>query len=83
MVLPPTVVQPDYNPQFDDEDVDFLELDETADILTLGIVTLRESGPATINLKGPIVINRATWVGKQVIPKNAARYSARHLLKVA
>jgi flagellar assembly factor FliW len=83
LVLPPTAIVPDYNPQLEDEDANFLDLDESAEILTLGIVTVRESGPTTVNLKGPIVINRATWVGKQVIPKNAARYSARHPLKVA
>jgi len=34
-------------------------------------------------LKGPIVINRHTHIGKQVIITNAADYSVHHPLPVA
>jgi flagellar assembly factor FliW len=33
-----------------------------------------------VNLKGPIVINRRTLIGKQVIINNAAQYSLNHPL---
>jgi len=33
-----------------------------------------------VNLKGPIVINRRTLIGKQVILNNASRYSLHHPL---
>jgi len=36
-----------------------------------------------VNLKGPIVINRRTLTGKQVIPVNAAEYAIRHPLPLA
>jgi len=80
LVLPPSAILANYQPDFEYEDVEFLELNETADALILNIVTMRESGPATVNLKGPIVINRRTWIGKQVIPNNAAQYPTRHPL---
>lgn len=83
LVLPPGVVAPDYQPDIAAEDVDFLELEDPADAFILNIVTLRNGGKATINLKGPIVINRRTWVGKQVIPVNGAEYSVRHPLPVS
>ena len=53
------------------------------DAILFNIVTLRGSDPATINLKGPIVINRHTMIGKQVIPNNAAAYSLHHPLPVS
>jgi flagellar assembly factor FliW len=83
LVVPPGAAVPDYQPDLDDQDVEFLELDDPADAFILNIVTLRGAGQATINLKGPIVINRRTWIGKQVIPVNAAQYPVRHPLPVS
>jgi flagellar assembly factor FliW len=80
LVAPPSQVVPDYRPDISDDEVDFLELTDPADAFLLNIVTLRGSGQATINLKGPVVINRRTLVGKQVIPTNAAQYSLHHPL---
>jgi flagellar assembly factor FliW len=83
LVVPPGVVAPNYQPDLDDQDVEFLGLEDPADALILNTVTLREGGRATVNLKGPIVINRRTWIGKQVIPTNAAQYPVRHPLPIA
>ena len=83
LVVPPGVVLPDYQPDLDDQDVEFLELESPADAFILNIVTLRGGGKATVNLKGPIVINRRTWIGKQVIPVNGAQYPVRHPLSVS
>jgi flagellar assembly factor FliW len=74
---------PDYQPDIAEADVKFLELTTPADALLVNIVTLRGDGQATINLKGPVVINRHTMVGKQVIPNNAAQYSLHHPLPVS
>ena len=49
----------------------------------LNIVTLRGKQSATINLKGPIVINRHTLIGKQVILANAADFTLQHPLSLA
>jgi flagellar assembly factor FliW len=83
LVVPPGQAVPDYQPELDDQDVEFLELEAASDALILNIVTLRGAGKATINLKGPIVINRRTWIGKQVIPVNGAQYPVRHPLSVS
>ena len=83
LVVAPSLVVPDYQPDFGDSDVEFLELTSPADGFLISIVTLRPHSQATVNLKGPIVINRRTLIGKQVIPNNAAGYSLRHPLPVS
>ena len=83
LVVSPFLVVPDYQPDLAAEDVDYLGLDKPDDALVVNIVTLRGNGPATVNLKAPVVINRHTLVGKQVIPNNAANFEVCHPLPVA
>jgi flagellar assembly factor FliW len=83
LIVSPFIAVPDYEPDISQQDVDFLGLTTPADSLVYNIVTLRGKGPATINLKGPIIINRHTMVGKQVIPNNAATFSLHHPLPVS
>ena len=78
LVVPPFCVKPDYQPDISDDEVDFLELSDPADAFLLNIVTLRGNNQATVNLKGPVVINRRTLIGMQVILNNAAQYSIVH-----
>jgi flagellar assembly factor FliW len=82
VVLDPFVALPDYQPDIPQVDVDFLSLKQPNDAMLLGIVTLHDRNRATINLKGPIVINRHTRVAKQVIIANASAYSVTHPLPV-
>src|SRR5690606_5156352 len=79
LVISPQFVLPEYQPDISDDDAAFLALTDPQDALLLNIVTLRANGQATVNLKGPIVINRRTLIGKQVIPNNAAKYPLNHL----
>lgn len=81
LLLPPDAVVPDYRPQLTPEDMDFLELEDLSDAFILTTVTVKDEG-VTMNLKGPIVINRRTWIGKQVVPVNANDYSAQYPLDV-
>ncbi len=83
LLVPPFDVLPEYEPELPPEDVDFLELDSPGDALMFNIVTLRANGHATANLKGPIVVNRHTLRGKQVVLANAANWSLRHPLPSA
>lgn len=83
LLLEPVFALPDYQPDLPDPDVDFLGLKDSQDAQLYNIVTVRSPGQATINLKGPIVFNRTTGVGKQVILNNAADYSVRHPLPLA
>lgn len=83
VVVDPFVVVPDYQPDIPQADVDFLKLNQPDDALLLGVVTVHNEYRATINLKGPIVVNRHTRIGKQVIIANAAAYSVTHPLPLA
>ena len=83
VVVNPFLVVPDYQPDIPQSDVDFLGLKNANDALLLNIVTVHGPNRATINLKGPIVINRHTHVGKQIIIANAVNYSVQHPLPVA
>ncbi|MDX1950911.1 MAG: flagellar assembly protein FliW [Verrucomicrobiota bacterium] len=82
LVIPPFDFVPEYQPEISDEDVQFLGLTSPLDAWIFNIVTLRTGG-ATMNLKGPVVINRHTLIGKQVVLVNAADYSLQHPLPVA
>jgi flagellar assembly factor FliW len=83
LVLSSAFVLPDYQPDISNDDVEFLGLNDPDDALLLNIVTIHANGQATVNLKGPIVINRHTLIGKQVIPNNAAEYTLQHPLAVS
>ena len=82
VVISPTVALPDYNPQFSEQDMRFLGLNRPQDMLMFNIVTIRSPDSATVNLKGPIVLNRRTLVGKQIIPLNAVNFPVKHPLLV-
>jgi flagellar assembly factor FliW len=77
VVMNPSVAAPDYAPDIAQADIEFLGIQSPGDALVLNIVTVR-NGQATVNLKGPIVINRHTLVGKQCIPTNVADYALQH-----
>ena len=80
LVISPFEVVPSYQPDLPAEDVLFLGLESPEDALLLNIVTLRARSRSTVNLKGPIVINRFSLIGKQVVLANAADYSVQHPL---
>jgi len=78
VVLPALEFLPDYQPDVPAEDVKFLEISKPEDALVFNIVTLRPKAQSTVNLKGPIVINRYTLKAKQVVLANAGIYSVQH-----
>lgn len=80
LVVSPGDVLQEYQPDISDEDAVFLELTEPEDAMVLNIVTLHADGKATVNLKGPVVINRRTLKGKQVIPRNVSKFALQHPL---
>ncbi|MEW6302735.1 MAG: flagellar assembly protein FliW [Verrucomicrobiota bacterium] len=82
LVVPPFDVLPEYAPRLSPEDVAFLELGDPSEAWLFNIVTVRGPGRATVNLKGPVVFNRFTFRGKQVVIANAADYSLQHPLPV-
>ena len=82
LVIPGSLALHDYQPELSDEDTAFLKLTSPDEALVLNIVTLRAPGMATVNLKGPIVVNKTAWRGKQVVLVNAAAYGLQHNLPV-
>ena len=82
IIIEPQGLVPDYTLEINDDDADALGLTCVADVLLFNIVTFRGEQPdaATVNLIGPIVVNRHTQLGRQVVIANYAGYSARHPL---
>ncbi|MBE7498727.1 MAG: flagellar assembly protein FliW [Verrucomicrobiales bacterium] len=83
LVVPPLSLLPQYRPELSDDDVRSLALERPEDASVLCVVTVRGPHEATMNLKGPIIVNRRTQVGRQVIPLNAADFSVEHPLPLA
>ena len=68
VVVPPGPFFPDYAPEVDDDVVDALELTSADDAVVLVIVTVADPvDRSTANLLGPIVVNRRTHRGAQVV----------------
>jgi len=82
LVMSPFVVVPDYQPEISEDDAGNLGLQGPRETLIFNIVTVRGTQQATVNLKGPIVLNRRTLVAKQVIPLNAPQLPVAHPLPV-
>lgn len=82
LVMSPFVVVPDYQPEIPEEDERTLGLQDPNETLIFNIVTVRGAQQATVNLKGPIVLNRRTLVAKQIIPLNAPHLSVAHPLSL-
>ena len=80
VVVPPAVTVPHYAPDIAQQDIDYLGIKSASEAIVLCICTIRPDGSATVNLKGPIVINRRTLVGKQVIPTNVSSFALQHAL---
>ena len=82
VVIEPFFFLPDYRPDIPQADVNFLGLLSPDDAAVYAVVTVSGPSRATVNLKGPIVINRNTGLAKQVVIANAAQYSVQHPLPV-
>lgn len=82
IVIEPGGIVPGYEPELFEDDAEALDLRAPAEAMILNIVTLRRPDPveATVNLIGPIVVNRRTRVGRQLVISNYSRYSAHHAL---
>lgn len=82
IVIEPGGIVPGYEPELFDEDAEGLDLRNPAEAMILNIVTLQRPDPvqATVNLIGPLVVNRRTRLTRQLVISNYSRYSAHHAL---
>ncbi len=81
VLISPFVVAPEYRPDIPTADAESLELKTPDDALVLNIVSIK-NGSATVNLKGPIIVNCRTRQARQVVLNNAASYSVQHPLPI-
>ena len=65
-----------------DEESEALGIRSAEDAMVLNIVTIHSMDPAfvTVNLAGPLVVNRSTLLGQQVILSGHNSYSTEHVL---
>jgi len=82
LIMPPSLLFPTYQPEISQEDVRQLDLKGPSDAMVLGIVLLLPDGKTTVNLRGPIIVNRNTLVARQVVPIDGLHYHTRHPLPV-
>lgn len=78
IVIEPGGLIPGYTPELFDADAESLDLLDASEAMLLNIVTLRHQNPleATVNLVGPIVVNRRTRVARQLVISNYSQYGA-------
>lgn len=82
VVVEPGNIIPHYTPELFDEDATALQLADSSEAMVLNIVTLAQQRPldATVNLVGPVIVNRRTRVGRQLVIANYSVYGAHYPL---
>jgi flagellar assembly factor FliW len=82
VVVDPSTLLDGYSCVLRDEDVDSLRIGRVEDAMILNIVAIHSHDPqyVTVNLVGPIVVNRSTLIGQQVILHNSAEFSTDHVI---
>ncbi|MEI6035189.1 MAG: flagellar assembly protein FliW [Verrucomicrobiae bacterium] len=85
LAVDPSVVLTKYNmviPDADAEELGLSPVGENPLILNIAIIHPTEPKKVTTNLTAPLIINRQTGAGKQVVLENADSYSAKHELNI-
>jgi flagellar assembly factor FliW len=78
IMISPFLFKPDYELNLADDELADIGLSSPEAALVFSVVTMPADGsPMTANLQGPIVINRDTRLGKQVILSDP-RWKTRH-----
>ncbi|MDR2344246.1 MAG: flagellar assembly protein FliW [Spirochaetaceae bacterium] len=78
IMISPFLFRPDYELDLGDDELSDIGLSSPEAALVFSIVTVpADGGPMTANLQGPVVINRDTRMGKQLI-LNDPRWKTRH-----
>jgi len=67
-IINPLVFIPDYSPRLSREQLTDLDIGDLHDLVLYAIVTIGQNPiESTANLAGPIIINKAAKIGKQVL----------------
>jgi flagellar assembly factor FliW len=77
LIIDPKMIVSDYELDVSKEEIEEIDTDTKEDLLIFSIVTINENPEkTTVNLLGPLVINRKTRMAKQVISNND-KYTVR------
>jgi len=80
VLIDPRNFRPDYEPGADPAELSALELSSDEERLVFAIVTIpAESTRMSANLQGPLLINRRTRVGRQLVSVDP-RWGVRHVI---
>ena len=71
VVIDPRLVFPDYRCKLSLADRERFQVTDDVPLLWLVLVSLKENGEATANLRAPVVINPVRMVGYQVMPHDS------------
>jgi flagellar assembly factor FliW len=79
LTIDPGLVLPNYRYSLGKNDRARLSADKDTPLLWLAIVLLQVDGSIAANLRAPIVINPASMIGRQVMPRDCL-YPLRHVI---
>ncbi|MFP4457656.1 MAG: flagellar assembly protein FliW [Clostridia bacterium] len=77
LVIPPNLIELDYEIELDESDINDLEIDSKEEVVVLAILTISKGENISANLKSPIVFSLKSKLGKQIIFEDS-RYDTRH-----
>ncbi|MDR0785083.1 MAG: flagellar assembly protein FliW [Treponema sp.] len=81
ILIDPFLFCPDYEVDVDNEDLAAIGIHDPQDALVFAVVTIRPNGDMTVNLQGPIVVNRESRLGRQAILLDP-RWKTRHRVEI-
>lgn len=82
VLINPRVFRPDYTLEVDPSELEEVGITSQEEVLDFAVVTVPEDPTEmTANLQGPIIINRATRLGRQGISTNPDRRLRHPILK--
>jgi flagellar assembly factor FliW len=79
ILLKPFLFRPDYEINVDDEELKGIDINDPGQALVFAIITAPDGGRLTANLQGPIVINKESRMGKQVVLSDP-RWRTKHAI---
>jgi len=78
ILINPFIFRPDYEANIDNEELTQIDIEDPCKALIFSIVTVPADGsPMTANLQGPLIINRDTHKGMQVVLSDT-RWKTKH-----
>lgn len=77
ILVNPFLFRPDYEANVDNDELKLIDILDPVNALIFAIVTIPPKGPMTANLQGPLIINRETRYGLQVVLSDP-RWKTKH-----